>query len=173
MPATFTRDKDAITSAAYIADLAALAASTGKNLHALLQDLYRQFGYYQESVKNVTLPGREGSQRIQAMMAALRSSPPARLGGRAVKVVGDMMTGIKKDASSGQVVEKLDLPPSDVMLFVLDDGTKAIVRPSGTEPKIKFYVLTREPGDDLPHAKAAATDKLNAVIRDLEQRAQA
>jgi len=166
MPATFTRDKDAVTSTAYIADLAALAASRGKTLHVLLQELFRQYGYYQEGAKSVVLPGKQGADKIKAMMEALRNDPPKTFGGIAVAAVANMNTGEKKDAATGRVIEQYDLPGADVVMFFLQDGTKAIARPSGTEPKIKFYVLTREPGDDLDKAQTTATARIQAIIND-------
>ncbi len=170
MPCTFTRDKDAVTSACFIADLAAVAASRGKNLYALLDDLYRQFGYYQEHTLNVTLPGREGADKIKAMMAGLRSDPPREMAGIPVVRMGDCLSGEIRDLSTGQLAGRYDLPAADVILLTLSDGSKVIARPSGTEPKIKFYLLTREPADDLDRAKAAAVEKINALTADLRRR---
>ena len=166
MPAIFVRDKDAVTSTAYIADLAALAASRDETLYDLLQKLFKQYGYYQEGAKSVVLPGKEGADKIKAMMESLRTDPPKTLGGIKVAAVADMMTGQKKDPTTGAFVEQYDLPSANVLMFFLEDGTKAIARPSGTEPKIKFYILTREPGDDLDKAETAATARIQAIIDD-------
>ena len=96
-------------------------------------------------------------------MQGLRTSPPKAFAGIPVKTIADLMTGEIRDAQTGERIGQWDLPPSNVMLFTLADGTKVIGRPSGTEPKIKFYILTREPGDDLVKARAAATAKIKAI----------
>lgn len=164
MPATFTRDKDAVTSTAVVAEMAAVAAEQGVSLYDMLVELFERFGYFQEGTKNITLKGKEGADKIQAIMANLRSAPPASFGGVAVKTIGDVKSGEIKDAKSGKVVGRYDLPASNVLVFTLEDGTKVIGRPSGTEPKIKFYVLAREPGSDLHAARVAATAKINAIF---------
>ncbi len=171
MPKTYVRDKDAVTSAAYVADLAALAAAEGRTLYDVLVSLFTRFGYYQEGAKSITLPGKEGADRIKAMMARLRASPPRVLGGIGVSTVGDLKTGETRDLHSGRVVAKFDLPASDVILFTLADGSKVVARPSGTEPKIKFYMLTRRPADDLDKARADATALFEAIGADLMQNA--
>ncbi|HPZ98917.1 MAG TPA: phospho-sugar mutase, partial [Phycisphaerae bacterium] len=172
MPATFTRDKDAVTSTALVAEMAAMAAEQGLSLYDVLVRLFEQFGYFQEGTKNITLKGKEGAEKIQAIMASLRASPPAAFAGVAVKTIADLQTGEIKDARTGKIVGKYDLPSSNVMLFTLDDGTKVIGRPSGTEPKIKFYVLVREPGDDLVKARAAATAKIDAIYAQIDELAK-
>jgi len=172
MPGTFVRDKDAVTSAAYIAELAAVAASRGKGLYELLNELFKQFGYYQEGAKSIVLPGKEGAEKIKGIMKQLRTGPPASIGGIAVSAVADIMTGEKKDIRSGEVIDRYDLPKSNVILFVLTDDTKVIARPSGTEPKIKFYILTKASAEDLEKAKAEATAKIEAVIEDLVKLAE-
>src|SRR5205085_5862187 len=93
MPCTYVRDKDAITSTCYIADLAAVAAAEGREIDQILDDLYRRYGYYQEYTKNVTLPGQEGADKIRQMMSRLRSSSPREMAGIAVKTVGDVLCG--------------------------------------------------------------------------------
>lgn len=172
MPATFTRDKDAVTSAAMIAEMTAVTAEQGISLYDVLVDLFGRFGYFQEGTRNITLKGKEGADQIQAIMAGLRDSPPASFGGVAVKTIADIQTGQIKDVRSGDVIGHYGLPSSNVMLFTLEDGTKVIGRPSGTEPKIKFYVLAREPGDDLDKARAAATAKINAIFKQIDQLTQ-
>jgi phosphoglucomutase len=163
MPCTYTRDKDAVTSAAYIADLAAVLAADGRTLHGLLMDLYREYGYYQEYTLNVTLPGKEGADRIKAMMANLRENPPTEVAGEAVASVGDLTSGEIRGVDGGRIISRYDLPAADVIVLTLQGGTKLIARPSGTEPKIKFYILTREPGDDLELAKSTAASRIEAI----------
>jgi phosphoglucomutase len=168
MPATFTRDKDAVTSTAFIAEAAAWAASQGKTLGGLLDDLFRRFGYHEEGAKNVTMPGKEGADAIKHLMDRLRTDPPKTFAGCGVAAIGDVSTGEIKDARTGRVIGRYDLPPSDVLLFTLDDGTKVIARPSGTEPKIKFYILVREPGDDSAGARREAAAKIEAIGKALD-----
>jgi phosphoglucomutase len=163
MPAVYTRDKDAVTSTAFIAEMAAVAAERGLTLYDLLIELFTKFGYYQEGTKNITLKGKEGADKIQAMMAGLRAAPPRSFAGIPVRTIADIQTGEIRDAATGQVTGRYNLPPSNVMLFTLEDGTKVIGRPSGTEPKIKFYVLAREPGDDLAAARKAAEAKIQRI----------
>jgi phosphoglucomutase len=173
MPAPFTRDKDAVTSTAFIAEAAAWAASQGKTLGGLLDDLFRRFGYHEEGAKNVTMPGKEGADAIKRLMDRLRTDPPKAFAGSAVATIGDVTTGEIKDARTGCVIGRYDLPPSDVLLFTLEDSTKVIARPSGTEPKIKFYILVREPGDDLAGARREAAAKIEAIGKALDGLAQA
>lgn len=169
MPCTYTRDKDAITATAFIAEAAAVAASRGKTLLDVLNDLYKTHGYFQEGSKSINMPGKDGAERIVALMHRLRANPPQSLGGRPVVSVTDMQTGRRRrEVKTGVETKAYDLPASDVLLFQLDDGTKMIVRPSGTEPKIKFYMLAKEPGADLAAARKAATAKIAAIAHDID-----
>ncbi len=167
MPCTYTRDKDAVTSTCYIADLAATLAAEGKTLYDLLEDLYRRYGYYQEYTLNVTLPGKEGADRIRGMMTSLREKPPAWIGGSRVTTIGDLSSGEIRDAATGQATGRYGLPASDVLVFTLEGGTKVIARPSGTEPKIKFYILVREPAGDLEAARLAAATRIETIRADV------
>lgn len=167
MPGTYTRDKDAVTSACCIADLAAVTAARGKNLYDLLQQLYQRFGYFQEGATNLELPGADGAARIKDMMQRLRTQPPAAIGGIPVATIADLQSGDIRDARTGRTVGRYDLPAADVVFFTLADGTKVIARPSGTEPKIKFYILTRGPGDDITAARKSATERIQKIIADM------
>ncbi|NLX12476.1 MAG: phospho-sugar mutase [Phycisphaerales bacterium] len=172
MPATFVRDKDAVTSSAYIAEMTAVFAEEGKGLHKVLTDLFQRYGYYQEGAKNITLPGKEGAEKIEALMNTFRTEPPQTLGGIAVVAAADFETGRNHDLHTNKLIEQYDLPASNVMMFTLADGTRVIARPSGTEPKIKFYILTRAPGDDLEKAQAEATGRIAAIVADIENLAR-
>ncbi|MBI5765447.1 MAG: phospho-sugar mutase [Planctomycetes bacterium] len=172
MPTTYVRDKDAVTSAAMIAEMAAVARSEGRTLYTLLDDLYRQFGYHQEGAKSITMPGVDGSQRIAALMQSLRTNPPRAIGGIDVVTIGDLQTGDVRNAESSAVIQRFDLPQSEVLIYTLTDGTKVIARPSGTEPKIKFYILTQAPGDDLTTARSLASQKIEAISADLTKLAK-
>jgi phosphoglucomutase len=169
MPATFTRDKDAVTSTTLIAEAAAWAASRGKTLVDLLNDLFRRFGYYEEGTKNVAMPGQEGAEVIKRLMARLRTDPPKTFAGGAVAAIGDLSTGEIKDASTGGIIGRYDLPSSNVLVFTLEDLTKVIARPSGTEPKIKFYILVREEDDDPAAAKRRASLRIASIGEELDR----
>ncbi len=172
LPAKFARDKDAITSTAFIAEMVALAASEGRGLLDVLDALFQRFGYFQEGAKSIVMKGKEGATQITAMMDALRSDPPNKMAGVTVAAVADLMTGVNRDVKTGKPVGHFDLPPADVLQFTLADGTKVIARPSGTEPKIKFYILAKEPGENLAKAQAAASRKIEAIIAELVSRAE-
>lgn len=184
MPADFVRDKDAITATALIAEIAAVAASEGKTLLDILDDLFRTYGYYQEGAKSLTLKGADGAQRIAAIMAGLRSNPPAAIAGIPVASIGDLKTGerravltppLSKGVSGGvgsELIGRYELPASDVMVMTLADSTKVIARPSGTEPKIKFYILAREDGRDLAVARTRAAAKIEAIAGEVARLAE-
>ena len=173
LPAKFARDKDAITSTAFIAEMAAMAASEGRGLLDVLEALFQRFGYFQEGAKSIVMKGKQGAAQITALMDTLRADPPKMIAGIAVKAVADLMTGVDRDIETGEPVGRFDLPPANVLQFTLADGTKVIARPSGTEPKIKFYILAKEPGEDITKAEAAATRKIEAIVGDLVSRAEA
>lgn len=167
LPAKYTRDKDAVTSTAFIAEMAAWAAGERKTLLDVLDELFVRFGYYHEGAKSISLPGKEGAEKIGAVMAALRARPPESIGGLAVAAVADILTGDNLDLSTGQVISRYDVPPANVLIFTLADGGKVIARPSGTEPKIKFYILLKEPVGDLAQARRNAVSKVDTIIADL------
>lgn len=168
MPCSFVRDKDSVSSSAFIAEMAAVARSEGKSLYQRLNDLYRKFGYHQEGAKSITMPGHDGAERIAALMTRLRTDPPAQFAGQPVITIGDVKSGRTVDSKTGSVVGKFDLPASDVLIFTLADGTKVVARPSGTEPKIKFYILAKESEKDLEKSRATATGKIQTIANELE-----
>ncbi len=170
LPAAFARDKDAVTSAAFIAEAAAGAAADGKGLHQVLQGLFKRFGYFQEGAKSIGMKGQEGAARIQSLMDSLRNDPPKEIAGSAVVSCGDCRSGEQRSLPGGEVTGRYDLPSSNVLVFTLQDGSKVIARPSGTEPKIKFYMLVKEPGDDLVKAKVDADRKTRAIADWVDRR---
>ena len=172
MPATYTRDKDAVTSTAFIAEMAAVAAEHGENLYDQLVTLFARFGYFQEGTKNIVMKGKEGAEQIQALMTKLRSSPPTSFAGSPVKTIADLESGEIREARDGKVIGRWDLPSSNVLLYTLENGTKVIGRPSGTEPKIKFYVLTREPGEDMDKARAVCTARIATIFDEIARLAE-
>lgn len=168
LPVTFVRDKDAVASAAFISEAAAYAAAIGKTVIDVLDDLAREYGYFEEGARSITLKGKSGADQIKAIMASLRANCPAEIGGVAVRTVGDLESGRIVDRSSGTEVGRYELPASDVIVMSLADESKVIARPSGTEPKIKFYILVREPGDDLDRARTSAAAKIARLETDVE-----
>ena len=138
----YVRDKDAVTASMMLTEMAAWYAAQGMTLFDALEKLYEKYGYYAEKTHNLVMPGLDGLKDMAELMKNLRENPPADIGG--VKVV------IRKDYSNGSVVDcatgeasTMELSGSNVLRFELADGTSVIVRPSGTEPKIKVYILTR------------------------------
>ncbi|MFM9006236.1 MAG: phospho-sugar mutase, partial [Flavobacteriales bacterium] len=134
----FVRDKDAVLSASQFAEIAAWCESRGNSCWDLLLDIYRKYGLYFEELVSITLKGIDGASEIKAMMKRLRESPPTSLGGVTVVELRDVLSGECLNISSRNV-SKIDLPASNVLQFVLADGSVISARPSGTEPKIKFY----------------------------------
>ena len=134
----FVRDKDAVAACSMIAEIAAWAADQGKTFFDVLVDIYLQYGFYKEGLVSVVRKGKSGAEEIQQMMRDYRNNPPAEIDGEKVICIKDYQTHESKDLLTGNVT-KLDLPKSNVLQFFTEAGNKVTVRPSGTEPKIKFY----------------------------------
>jgi len=139
----FVRDKDAALSAVQFAEIAAYAKSKGTTMWGMLKDLYLQHGVFQEELVSITLKGIDGVAQIQSMMSRLRNQPPQTLGGVALAELHDVKAGTCKNMITGESTT-LPYPSSDVLQFILTDGSKISARPSGTEPKIKFYFSLRK-----------------------------
>ena len=139
MAQDFVRDKDAVSACSLLAEICAYAKDQGKTLYELLMDIYLEYGFSKEFTINVVKPGKSGADEIKAMMENFRSNPPKEIAGSKVVVAKDYKT-LKQTDGNG-VVTKLDMPEtSNVLQWFCEDGTKVSVRPSGTEPKIKFYL---------------------------------
>ena len=134
----FVRDKDAVAACSMIAEIAAWARENGKTFFDILVDIYKQYGFYKEGLLSVVRKGKSGAEEIQQMMRDYRSNPPAEIDGEKVVCIKDYKLHESKDLVTGAVT-KIDLPTSNVLQFFTDRGNKVTVRPSGTEPKIKFY----------------------------------
>lgn len=166
LPETFVRDKDAVSSCTLMAEIAAWAKDNGKTLYELLQDIYLEFGYGKEKGISVVRKGKSGAEEIQQIMSNFRSNPPKELAGSVIKVIKDYKTLKQTNVATGEIID-LDMPAtSNVLQYFTEDGTKISVRPSGTEPKIKFYIEVR--GDmktraDYDAADAAANQKIEAA----------
>ncbi len=143
----FVRDKDAVISCCMIAETAAWAADQGKTLYELLPDIYKEFGYYKERLTSIVRKGKEGAEDIQQMMDDYRSKPPKSINGSAMVMIKDYLSGKAIDLKNN-TESAIDLPKSNVLQFFLEDGSKISVRPSGTEPKIKFYFSVKEEFND-------------------------
>ncbi len=138
LPGDYVRDKDGVASCVLIAETAAWAADRGKSLWQLLLDIYTEYGLFREKLVNVVRKGAEGAAEIKSMMEGYRSNPPKEIAGSRVVMINDCLSQVSVDLISG-ARKMLDLEKSNVLQFFLADGTKISVRPSGTEPKIKFY----------------------------------
>ncbi len=139
MAQDFVRDKDAVSACSLLAEICAYAKDQGKTLYELLMDIYLEYGFSKEFTINVVKPGKSGADEIKAMMEKFRSNPPKEIAGSKVVIAKDYKTLEQTDANG--VVTKLHMPEtSNVLQWFCEDGTKVSVRPSGTEPKIKFYI---------------------------------
>ena len=141
MMGDYVRDKDAVTAAMMIAEMAAYYSLKGMTLCDAMDSLYEKYGWYAEKTLNLVMPGLDGLRKMAALMASLREKPLAKVGGAEVLWALDYESGLKKYADGRE--EKAELSGSNVLSYGLDDGTKFIVRPSGTEPKIKIYILAK------------------------------
>lgn len=163
------RDKDAIASAAFIAEMVAFARSEGKSVFDLLTDLYVEFGFYLESLISITKKGKAGAEEIQAMMKGFRENPPATLGGHKVVEVKDYDLQVSTNLVTGEKTP-IDLPKSNVLQFFTEDGSKISARPSGTEPKIKFYFGVKGDlgkAEDFDKVKSELKGKIDSITSDL------
>ena len=167
----FVRDKDAVSACALLAEICAYAKDHGKTLYDILMDIYLEYGYSHEYTINVERPGKSGADEIQQMMKNFRSNPPKELGGSIIDVYKDFqsleITKAKADGSK----EKMDMPDtSNVLQWFCTDGTKVSVRPSGTEPKIKFYLEikdTMKSASDFVVCEQRAGEKIEAIKKSL------
>ena len=170
MPADFVRDKDAVASCALMAELTAWAKDNGMTLFELLQDIYVEFGFSKEKGISIVKKGKEGADEIQQMMKKFRVNPPKEIAGSPVVVIKDYQFLQQNNLLTG-VKWELDFPESsNVLQFFTEDGTKISVRPSGTEPKIKFYIEVRTKMNtraDYESAEAFAQEKIEAVRQSL------
>ena len=154
-----------------MAEITAWAISQGKSLYELLQDIYLEYGYSKEKMKYVVRPGKTGADEIQKMMRDFRSKPPKQLDGSPLEWVKDYVSLKAKNLNTGELKEINQKITSNVLQFFTKDGTKISVRPSGTEPKIKFYIevkgeLNSRQQYDETEEKADA--KVEAIMKELD-----
>jgi len=164
------RDKDAVMSCALISETAAWAKDQGKSMFALLLEIYKEFGFYREKLISLERKGKTGLEEIQQMMKDFRSNPPETINQSKVTEVIDYLS----DASLQRVNAKnkgIKIPKSDVLQLITEDGSKISIRPSGTEPKIKFYFGVKEKLNDIgefERVNKLLEAKVEAIIRDLK-----
>ncbi len=170
MVGDFVRDKDAVSSTLLACEIAAIAKNNGSSIYSDLLQLYKDHGFYKEHLISVVKKGVEGAQEIQQMMIDMRNSPITEMHGEKVKYLFDYETSVCKDLISGEETT-IDLPKSNVLIYETTEGTRMAARPSGTEPKIKFYFSVHTELDDVTNAKdveASLDQKIQRIIEELK-----
>ena len=165
----FVRDKDAVSACSLMAEIAAWAKENGKTLWDLLLDAYQEYGFSQEAAVSVVKPGKSGADEIKAMMEQFRANPPKTLAGEKVVLIKDFKL-LKQTDAAGKVTDLVMPEPSNVLQYFTAAGDKISVRPSGTEPKIKFYMEAKLPmadKKDYLKVQAEALKKIEAFKKDL------
>lgn len=165
----FVRDKDAVIACCMIAEMAADAACQNKSFIDILEDLYKEYGFYKEGLLSLTKKGKSGIEEIQKMMSAYRANPPKEINGIKVRTIYDYKTREIVDLKTGSKTV-IELPKSDVLQFFTEEGDKITIRPSGTEPKIKFYFGVKAPwimGASYEEQNLALETKIEAIIHSM------
>ena len=152
MLGSFVRDKDAVTAAVAMTEMAAYYAGQGMTLYDALLALYEKYGYYSEKTLNLVMPGLDGLKKMAELMANLRAKPPVEIAGVAVKEQKDYKDGSVVSVADGKK-SAMELSGSNVLRYEMADGTSLIVRPSGTEPKVKVYILANGGSEEEAEAK--------------------
>ncbi len=163
------RDKDAVVSAVIIAEMAAYYKDKGSSLYEALLEMYVDFGIYQEKLISITKKGKAGAEEILEMMKNFRENPPTSLGGSDVITVKDYKSAQEKNVKTGEISE-IDLPSSNVLQFITEDGAIISARPSGTEPKIKFYCSVNDTVatvHEYPFVQKKLMDKIDQIMEEL------
>lgn len=165
----FVRDKDAVISCAMIAETAAWISSQGLSIIDMLKKLYVEFGFYKEKLVSVVRKGKSGAEEIAQMMTDFRANPPRSIGGSPVIMIKDYQSSVSKDLNTGKETG-IELPKSNVLQFFTEDGSKISVRPSGTEPKIKFYFGMKtdlKSIEDFAKVDASSEQHIDQIIKEL------
>jgi phosphomannomutase len=164
------RDKDAVGAILLMCEIAAQAKEKGNSVYDYLQQMYVDFGFYKESLISLTKKGIEGANEIKQMMIDMRDNPVSEINGQRVIMVEDYQNSTAKNLLSGEI-ENLTIPKSDVLIYYLEDGSKICARPSGTEPKIKFYFSVNCAVDsinDIPEAEKQLDQKIKNIIAEMQ-----
>lgn len=165
----FVRDKDAISACAFIAETAAWAADQDKTLYEMLIDIYLEYGFYYETLKSIVRKGKAGAEEIQEMMDNYRINPPTVINGSPIADIKDYQLQLHKNIKE-DTEKAIDLPKSNVIQFFTEDGSKITMRPSGTEPKIKFYFGVKDElkkAKDFDKVETQLKAKIEAIVKDL------
>jgi phosphoglucomutase len=162
----YVRDKDAVTAIVIITEMAAYYATQGKTLYDALMDCYAKYGYYAEKTLNLVMPGLDGMSKMASIMKRLHEQPLTEVAGVKVTVQKDYLKGTSTCTECGKVTE-MELKDSNVVAYDTEDGTTFIIRPSGTEPKIKVYILASGATKEECDAKTAKYAAFAETIRDL------
>ncbi|MCM3111864.1 phospho-sugar mutase [Lederbergia lenta] len=162
----FVRDKDAVQAAVFVAEIAAFYKTQGKSLYDGLLELYEKYGYFKESLRSLTLKGKDGAEQIAGILETFRAEPPLHINDQAVVFIEDYAASEQFDVQN-DTKSLIDLPKSNVLKFKLADGSWFCVRPSGTEPKAKFYFAVK--GDSLVDSKAKIEALENTVMEIVEK----
>lgn len=165
----FVRDKDAVMSCMLIAEATAWAKSQNKSLFDILIEMYKQYGFYKESLVNLVKKGKSGAEEIEQIMTNFRENPPKTLAGSKIVKIKDYSTQITQNLTNGEKTP-IDLPKSNVLQFFTQEGAKISVRPSGTEPKIKFYIGVKgllSYAEDYRKVEKDLTKKIQTICKDL------
>jgi phosphomannomutase len=163
------RDKDAVASTLLICEIAAIAKANGSSVYQELLNLYVDFGFYKEFLVSITKKGIEGLEEIKQMMVDMRTNPLKEINGERIIMMEDYQTSIATNLLTGEK-ETMSIPKSDVLIYYTDEGSKIAARPSGTEPKIKFYVsvnTTLDSVDDFKEVNAQLDTKIKRILEDL------
>ncbi len=164
------RDKDAVASTLLICEIAAQAKAKGGSVYQELLKLYVNFGFYKEFLVSITKKGIEGLEEIQQMMVDMRTNPMKEINGERIIMMEDYQTSVATNLLTGEK-ETMSIPKSDVLIYYTDEGSKIAARPSGTEPKIKFYVsvnTTLETVNDFKIVNAQLDTKIKRILEDLK-----
>jgi phosphoglucomutase len=166
----FVRDKDAVSACCMIAEAAAWAADQGKSFFDILIDIYVEFGFYKEKLLSVTKKGKAGAEAIAAMMDSFRRAPSQEIAGTRLERIKDYQKQLEMNLTTG-ITQQIDLPKSNVLQYFLADGSKITVRPSGTEPKIKFYFGIKgelAKAEYFDKVDGEMEDRINKIIEDMK-----
>lgn len=162
----FARDKDAIQASLLATEICAYYKKRGMTLYEALMNLFAEYGFYQEKLRSLTLKGKSGAEQMEKLLASYRGNPPAEINGLKVAVYEDYLTRIRTTEDNKK--EQITLPKSDVLKYILEDGSWVCVRPSGTEPKIKFYFGVTSPSMDESKEKLASLE--NSFMKKIEEK---
>jgi phosphoglucomutase len=170
MVGEFVRDKDAVTATLLACEIAAYAKQNGSSFYEELLAIYVQHNFYKEHLIAITKKGMDGAAEIQQMLSDMRNSPVTEIDGEKVASLSDYQASTKKDLITGEVTN-IDLPKSNVLIYQTANGTRIAARPSGTEPKIKFYFSVNTPLDlkeNASETEAALDAKVQRIIKEMK-----